>query len=277
MRPPRHREEVRRIERRGDERMTKGVRADLPGDLGPPGHSSHDPTGRVPVEPQAVGPEEDRAVQPFTDREIDSSGGARGERDRDDLAALAQDDQGPMPSFEAEAVDVRPRRLRDPQPVQREQRDQRVLARSPETRGDEQRTDLVTVQTGGVGLVIDARTAYMHRRRVGQQAFLLGVTVEARHRAQPAGHSRPSPAATLKLPGELLDVSPARLEQVQVVVVAPGDVLAQVQFVRVSGQPAVAGEKPAESEPLGVSKDGVERDDRRRGRRGCQCGTSRVG
>ena len=117
----------------------------------------------------------------------------------------------------------------------------------------------------------------MYRRRVGQKSFLLGVAVEARHGAQPAGHSRSGPAAALEVAGELLDVGTPRLEEVQLVVVAPGDVLAQVQFVGVPGKAAIAGEEPAECEPFGVGEDGVERDNRRRGCCGCQCGTSRVG
>jgi hypothetical protein len=56
-------------------------------------------------------------------------------------------------------LDVRAGGFGDPQPVQREQRDQRVLCRRPETGGDEQRAELVAVSSGGVRFVIDSRTA----------------------------------------------------------------------------------------------------------------------
>jgi hypothetical protein len=42
-------------------------------------------------------------------------------RDGDDLAALAADDQGAVPAFQAQLVDVGASRLRHPQPVQRQQ------------------------------------------------------------------------------------------------------------------------------------------------------------
>jgi hypothetical protein len=36
----------------------------------------------------------------------DGAGVARGERDRDDLAALAGDDEGPVPAFQTQVLDV---------------------------------------------------------------------------------------------------------------------------------------------------------------------------
>ena len=54
--------------------------------------------------------------------EVDRPGGARGERDGDDLAALAQHGQGAVPAFETELVDVGAERFGDPQPVDRQQR-----------------------------------------------------------------------------------------------------------------------------------------------------------
>jgi hypothetical protein len=79
-------------------------------------------------------------------------------------------------------------------------------------------------------LVVDARTANVDRGRVGQQTFFFGVSVEAGHRAQPAGDRRPGTTSALKLPAEQLNVGTPRLEEVQAVVVAPGDVLAQVKL-----------------------------------------------
>jgi hypothetical protein len=61
-----------------------------------------------------------------------------------------------MPALQAQLLDVSAGGLRDPQPVQREQRDQRMLERRPEPGGHQQRSHLVAVQGGGVGLVIQA-------------------------------------------------------------------------------------------------------------------------
>jgi hypothetical protein len=47
----------------------------------------------------------------------------RGERDGDDLAALAGDGQGPVPALRAQVLDVGADGLRYPQPVQGQQGD----------------------------------------------------------------------------------------------------------------------------------------------------------
>jgi hypothetical protein len=56
------------------------------------------------------------------DGEVDGTGGARGERDGDDLAAFAQHGQGAMSAVQAELVDVGVERFGDPQPVDGQQR-----------------------------------------------------------------------------------------------------------------------------------------------------------
>jgi hypothetical protein len=53
------------------------------------------------------------------------------------------------------------------------------------------------------------------------QAFLLGVAVEARHRAQPAGDRRPRSALGLEVTRERFDVDPLRGEQMQLEAAAP--------------------------------------------------------
>jgi len=52
------------------------------------------PTG-LPVQPPPVGSNEDRSLGPFADGQVDRPGGARHQRDGDDLAALASDGQRP--------------------------------------------------------------------------------------------------------------------------------------------------------------------------------------
>jgi hypothetical protein len=63
------------------------VRPYVLADPGPPGDLADDPPGAVPVQPP-VGGEEDRAVAAFAGGQVDRPGGARRERDGDDLAAL---------------------------------------------------------------------------------------------------------------------------------------------------------------------------------------------
>jgi hypothetical protein len=74
--------------------------------------------------------------------------------------------------------------------------------------------------------------------------FLDGVAVEPGDGAPPAGDGRPGPAAGLQVAGEALDVRAAGGEQPHLVVLAPGGVLAKVQFVGLAGQAAVAGQEP---------------------------------
>jgi hypothetical protein len=102
-----------------------------------------DPPRAVPVQPTPVRGQEHRPVRPFTDGQVDRPGGPRRQRDGYDLAALAGDGQGPVPALQAQALDAGTGSLRDPQPVQREQRDQRTPGRRPDPGGDQQRAELV--------------------------------------------------------------------------------------------------------------------------------------
>jgi len=103
---------------------------------GPPGllipalraNPAHDPPRRVSVEALAVPPEEDRALDPLPDGQVDGACRARGERDGDDLAALAQQREGAMAALDAESLDVGAECFRDTEPVDRQQGDEGVPA-----------------------------------------------------------------------------------------------------------------------------------------------------
>src|SRR6266702_5291142 len=94
------------IERGGDERMPQGVRSDGLANPGAAGYPPDDPPGSMPVQPAAIRREEDRSFSAFPDGQVDRPGGARGERDGDNLAALARDDQGPVAALDTEGLDV---------------------------------------------------------------------------------------------------------------------------------------------------------------------------
>jgi hypothetical protein len=115
----------------------------------------------VPVQLPSIGCEEDRPIQPLTDGQVDRSSRPGRDWDGDDLAALAGDHKRPVPPLYAEGFDVGASGFGDPQPVERQQRDQRVLGGYAEPGGDQQRAELVAVQPGGVGLVVQAGTADM--------------------------------------------------------------------------------------------------------------------
>jgi len=59
-----------------------------------------------------------------------------------------------VPALQAQVLDVGAGCFGDAQPVQREQRDQRMLERWAESGGDQQRAELVAVQGDGLGLLI---------------------------------------------------------------------------------------------------------------------------
>ena len=66
-----------------------------------------------------------------------------------------------------------------------------MLGCGAEPCGDEERSDLVAVQADGMGLVVNPRAADMDSRRMGDEAFLLGVAVEAGHACTAVGRSWP--------------------------------------------------------------------------------------
>jgi len=62
-------------------------------------------------------------------------------------------------AFQAQVLDVCAGGLGNPQAIQGEQRDQRVLGRRPDSGGHQERAELVAVQRGGMGLVVHSRWA----------------------------------------------------------------------------------------------------------------------
>jgi hypothetical protein len=140
------------------------VRVDRLVDPGASGDATHDSPGCVTVETLTVRGEEDRTVGTLADGQVDRPGRAWRQRDRDDLAALAQDGQGPMAPLEPERFDVCAQRLGHPQPVDRQQRHQGMLGRPAQSGGHQQRADLVAIQPSRVRLVVQSRPADVGRR-----------------------------------------------------------------------------------------------------------------
>jgi hypothetical protein len=159
-------------------------------------------------------------------------------------------------ALEAEMLDVRAGRLRHAQPVEGEQGDQRVLGGRAEPGGDQERAELVTVQGGGVRLVVQPGAADVRGRRMTEELLFDGVLVEPGDRAQPPGDRGAGTAFGFQLAGVGLDVGAADREQGQGPGAAPAGELAQVQCVGLTGQTAVAGQVPGEREPLGIGNAG---------------------
>jgi hypothetical protein len=128
------------------ERVPKRMRSCFLGDPGAAGNPADDPCRAVPVQAPAVRPHEHRPLAALADSQVDRPGGPGGERDGDDLAALAGDDQRPVPPLQAQLLDVRAGGLGDPQPVQGQEGDQRMLSGRPQPGRDQERAELVAVQ-----------------------------------------------------------------------------------------------------------------------------------
>jgi hypothetical protein len=188
------------------------------------------------------------------DGQVDRPGGARRERDGDHLAALAGDHQGAVPALDAQRLDVAAGGFRHAQPIEGQQRDERMLGGRAEPGGDQERPELVAVQPGGVRLIVQPGTADMSGRGVIEQVFFDGVAVEPGDGAQPPGDGGPGAATGFQVAGKALDVRAAGLEQTQVALLTPAGVLAQVQRVRLARQAGIARQESSQGEPLGLSE-----------------------
>ena len=74
-----------------------------------------------------------------------------------------------------------------------------------------------------------------------EEFFFDGIAVEPGDGAQAPGDGGAGAAAGFQVTGEALDVGAACAEQPQLVVLAPGRVLAQIELVGLPGLAAVAG------------------------------------
>ena len=149
-----------------------------------------------------------------------------------------------------------------------------VLLRSAESGSDEHGSDLVAVQAGGVRLVVEAWSTNVHRRRNRNESFFFGVPVEACDRAQPPSDRCSGAPAPLQVTAEAFDVRPARPEQRNRPFCAPLHPLAQVQLIRLTGEPAVSSEESDERLLLLAREDLVANRDRRRHRNDLHLPTS---
>src|SRR5664280_3314569 len=141
-----------------------------------------------------------------------------------------------------------------------------MLSCRPEPGGDEQRSYFVAVQADGVGFVVDPRPTDVNRRRVGDEAFLFGIAIEARHGAQSATDGGRCPTSSFQLPTVGLYVASPNLEQVQVSLIAEGDELTEIQGIGVAGESSVAAEEPGQGYVFRTGKLRAVDDD------GCRCG-----
>jgi hypothetical protein len=167
-----------------------------------------------------------------------------------------------VPAPEAQVLNVSAGGLGDPQPVQGEQRDQRVHGRRTEPRRYQQRAELIEIQGDGMRLVIDSRPADMGGGRAVQEFLFDGVPVnpamvDSRRvtvaLARPiASSSRAKPAMSAMSARRTANGArdPVRHQLAN---------WAQVQRIGLAGQDAVPGQEPGERDPLGIGERGLDR------------------
>jgi hypothetical protein len=112
-----------------------------------------------------------------------------------------------------------------------------MLTRRAEPGSDQQAAELVTIQGGGMGFIVQPRTADMGGRGVIQQLFFDGVVVEPGDGGQPAGHGGAGASSGFQFAGEPFDVGAAGGEQGKGAGAAPAGELAQVQGVGLAVRP----------------------------------------
>jgi len=119
------------------------------------------PHGRVPQVELIVmpGPAEVQCPAPWSRKINGRRARAIGQYPASDDVRAIQ-----LPALGTQRLDVGAGCLGDPQAVQREQRDQRMLGHAAEPGRDEQGADLVAVQAGRMRLVVQPRPAHVHRR-----------------------------------------------------------------------------------------------------------------
>ena len=138
------------IEGGHDERRSQHVRVYVAESaaLADRGHPS---VGRAPVESLTVPAAKNRPFVTLADDQVDGAGGAWDERDGGGLVALAGDPQGPVATLDGEVFDVRLARFAHPEPVQTEQRGQRLVHEVVVVRGGQEHAELRPIEPSSVG------------------------------------------------------------------------------------------------------------------------------
>ena len=95
--------------------------------------------------------------------------------------------QGAVTAVHAYRLDVRVERFADPQPVEGEERDQRVITRRTKAGLDEEAAELVAVQPEGAGLDIDLGASDVRCWVAFEDPFDMAVPVEAPERRKSSG------------------------------------------------------------------------------------------
>ena len=142
-----------------DEGRSEHVRVDV-AEPGPPSDGADPPVGGAPVQALARGTAQDRSFRPLTHGQVDHPCGSGNVGDHRGLGALAHDPKGPVPTLQAQVLDVGTTGLADPQAVQSEQDGEGSMGVVEVLRGEEEPAELGAVEAPPLGAV-DGRPAHV--------------------------------------------------------------------------------------------------------------------
>ena len=128
-----------------DEGRAQHVGVDV-AEAGPPADGRHPAVGGAPVEALPSAPDDQGAAVALAHGQVDRAGRSGNQGDRGGFVALPHDLEGPVPTFEAQVLDVGLTGLGGAQPVQAQQRRQDGVGRVHALGGEQERPELGPVE-----------------------------------------------------------------------------------------------------------------------------------
>jgi len=221
-----------------DEGGAEHVRVDV-AEPGPPSDRADPAMGGSPVQALARGTEEDRPLRPLAHGQIDHPSGSRNDGDDRRFRFFAHDPKGPVPTVEAQVLDVGTAGLAHPQSVEAEQDGERSMGVVEVLRGEEEPAELGAVEAPAFG-TLDGRTADVLGRVGGDTPVDVGEAVEAAHGGQAPIDRRRRQSPGLQCRAEQLNVRAGGAEHLETHVSRPLEERSQVVAIGLERSSRVA-------------------------------------
>jgi len=195
-----------------------------------------------PIEPLAVAPHQDWAFVAFADGEVDRACRARHQGNDGGFVALADDPQCSVAALERQVLDVRRAGFGHAQPVEAEQHGQSGVGAVVVLGSEQETAEFTAIHRMLLGR-LDSGTTHVLRRVGGDATVDVGEAVVATHRRQSPVDRRCCEPALFHRGAVDLDVGSGRVEDRELLVSGPLEVVAQVVAVRLQRAAAVSREE----------------------------------
>ncbi len=140
------------VEGSHDEGGAEHVRVDVT-QSSAPSDGAHRAMGGAPIQALPRGTAEDRSFGPFAHGQVDHPGGTRHDGDDCGLGALDHDPKGPVPSIDAQVLEVRTAGLAHPQAIEAEQDGEGSMGVVEVLCGEEEPSELGAIDAPALGAV----------------------------------------------------------------------------------------------------------------------------